>query len=253
MQEEDVVRERCGTINYASPEQLDANLELFDHRSDIFSLGVILLQLFCPTYSKMELYKLFEKSKNGQSLLENVLFQDKEINDLILKCISKDPSQRPSLNDIKLIVQQKEEWINNYLQQTDVCSFQAQFSQEDEDEESTTQKQLGGTERKWQKKFCKIIRKTMYIYKSEAHKKAENSIQLSLSKINFIQDSQQLEIMHPQMIKFTLRFDEPNIQELKKILLQIQKLITINYVGSNNCRRSMKEQFTSSSERLAHQ
>lgn len=102
-------------------------------------------------------------------------------------------------------------------------------------------------------RFCKIIRKTMYIYKSEAHKKAENSIQLSLSKINFIQDSQQLEIMHPQMIKFTLRFDEPNIQELKKILLQIQKLITINYVGSNNCRRSMKEQFTSSSERLAHQ
>lgn len=47
----DTITEKCGTITYASPEQLNANYDNFDYRADIYSLGVIMLQLFCPAYS----------------------------------------------------------------------------------------------------------------------------------------------------------------------------------------------------------
>lgn len=49
------ITQKCGTIIYASPEQLNTVLESFDQRSDIYSIGVIMAQLFCPTYSYLEM------------------------------------------------------------------------------------------------------------------------------------------------------------------------------------------------------
>lgn len=54
MSEDTNITEKCGTSTYSSPEQLDANLDIFDHRSDIYSLGVVLIQLFSLPKTDME-------------------------------------------------------------------------------------------------------------------------------------------------------------------------------------------------------
>jgi len=52
--EEEKITRNCGTKIYASPEQQAANVKTFDHRSDIYSLAIVILQLFYPMKTSME-------------------------------------------------------------------------------------------------------------------------------------------------------------------------------------------------------
>jgi serine/threonine protein kinase len=48
---------------YASPEQISADMELFDWRTDIYSLGIIMLQLLNPFATTMELLQSIKLCK----------------------------------------------------------------------------------------------------------------------------------------------------------------------------------------------
>ncbi|KRX03702.1 Protein kinase-like domain [Pseudocohnilembus persalinus] len=92
----DEFTKNCGTATYASPEQSEGDINC-DFRADIYSLGVVILQLFhiCPTL--MELSQIIKKCKKG-ILPEN--FQPQKIGQIVIRCLNRDPKKRPTLQEI---------------------------------------------------------------------------------------------------------------------------------------------------------
>lgn len=115
--------------------------------------------------------------------------QDKDISNIINQCLQKDPNQRPSLNEIRILMIQKEECIKNQIQSTSAYSFQAKFSLDEDDspEEKKGSVILDVSENKikknWEVKFCKIINNSLYIFRSKTHKKAEKLYELWKCKL----------------------------------------------------------------------
>jgi translation initiation factor 2-alpha kinase 3 len=87
---------QAGTELYMSPEQLEG-ID-YDHKVDIYALGLILFELFIPFNTEMEKNETFESLK-AFKLPRKFL----EMN-LIYSMLSKDSSKRPEasriLNDL---------------------------------------------------------------------------------------------------------------------------------------------------------
>lgn len=91
-----------GTIAYASPEQMEG--KDLDHRSDIYSLGIMMFQMLTgklPIFSEVQGFGGWYKAHTSQRPLtfEKVapkLQIPSEIKDLIYSCLAKKPAQRPS-------------------------------------------------------------------------------------------------------------------------------------------------------------
>ena len=87
-----------GTLSYASPEQLKRGR--YNTKTDIFSLGLILYQLFMPCFSTvMERMIHFEQIRGGviPSIFASHYPRHAE---LIKACVSYDPLKRPSAAEI---------------------------------------------------------------------------------------------------------------------------------------------------------
>lgn len=74
-----------GTYNYMSPEQRDS-ADNVTERSDLFSIGVIMYELFTD---KLPLGRFPAPSELNSSL-------SKELNEIILSCLETDPEKRPA-------------------------------------------------------------------------------------------------------------------------------------------------------------
>ncbi|KAK3729626.1 hypothetical protein QZH41_017669, partial [Actinostola sp. cb2023] len=95
-----------GTCTYASPEQL-RNSD-YDNRADIYSLGIILFELFYPFNTEMERVTCIKNLRQG-TLPEDITrkwprqvskdFRNKR-SELILKMVDTKPSKRPSAQSI---------------------------------------------------------------------------------------------------------------------------------------------------------
>ncbi len=85
-----------GSVHYISPEQAQGNE--VDMRSDIYSFGVLLYELFCGTvpFSGAEAVSIAMKHVNEIPVSPNEKNPSvpKGINDIILKCIQKNPDSR---------------------------------------------------------------------------------------------------------------------------------------------------------------
>ncbi|MEK7486792.1 MAG: serine/threonine-protein kinase [Planctomycetota bacterium] len=90
--------EFLGTPNYMSPEQLSGSQEFLDHRSDIFSLGILLYELLTLKLPSTQT----EFSAIIQEQIQADFFPPKEINrkipkalsDICVKALSRSPEDR---------------------------------------------------------------------------------------------------------------------------------------------------------------
>jgi len=102
-----------GTTCYASPEQLMQ--KNYDKSTDIYSLGIILFELFCPFRTEMERSLCIDKLKKSSQFPNSISKHWPRECEIIKSMISKDPKSRPStlelMNDEKFM--NKEEIISS--------------------------------------------------------------------------------------------------------------------------------------------
>lgn len=109
LENNDMVRHNgFGTRLYAAKEQLDG---MCSKKSDIYSLGVILIELLSKCITVMECYKKVERVQKGESLTEIEAEQCK----LIKRLLSHQINKRPDISELKNIVQLKLESSSNEL------------------------------------------------------------------------------------------------------------------------------------------
>ena len=92
-----------GSVMYMSPEQIDRETDI-DFRSDIYSLGAVMYEAltgqtpFTGTLVRKILDDVRHKVPETPSHFGN-LAVPKVLSDLTMKCLSKDPDDRPSSAD----------------------------------------------------------------------------------------------------------------------------------------------------------
>ena len=86
-----------GTPLYLAPEQETSD---YNHKVDIFALGLVLLEL-CFKYSTFhELYKVLVKIRTENDLPEEIIKTFPVESQIILLMTSKDPNERPDAADL---------------------------------------------------------------------------------------------------------------------------------------------------------
>ena len=91
----DMNYEEVGTYGYIAPEILEGNK--YNYKADLYSLGVVILEIFSEFKTNMEkilVIKEFLKNKCDNN----------ELNKLILGLINKNPDNRISLDEVKIIL-----------------------------------------------------------------------------------------------------------------------------------------------------
>lgn len=86
-----------GTASYAAPEQLKSRT--YGPEADVFSMGLILLELFCSFGTEHERIHTFHdcrRQKLPPWLLENY----PDVSSIILRCTQCDPTKRPTASDL---------------------------------------------------------------------------------------------------------------------------------------------------------
>jgi serine/threonine protein kinase len=89
-----------GTASYAAPEQLDSHA--YGPKADIFSLGLILLELLCRFQTAHERAMAFRDCRHQRVVLP-INLPKETVSDfltIIIDCTSIDPDQRPSANSL---------------------------------------------------------------------------------------------------------------------------------------------------------
>jgi len=88
-----------GTASYASPEQTTSGV--YGPAADVFSLGLILLELLSNFTSEHERARAFHDCRHGRDLAPWMRRDHPEAHALILACTQADWTRRPSASDIQ--------------------------------------------------------------------------------------------------------------------------------------------------------
>lgn len=91
-----------GTRSYAAPEQLTT--KTYSTAADIFSLGLILLELVCCFETEHERLYNFQKCRQEGGVQEWLMENYPEIANVVIACTRLDPMQRPSANAVLGII-----------------------------------------------------------------------------------------------------------------------------------------------------
>lgn len=94
-----------GTASYASPEQIES--KSYGTAADVYSLGLIILELFSNFTSEHERAKAFLACRRDGELDSGLKHYFPEVATLILACTNKDCSRRPTARDIQAEFQER--------------------------------------------------------------------------------------------------------------------------------------------------
>ena len=92
------LQENVGTPLYQSPEQIDN--KFYNEKVDIYAIGVILYEMCSLFRTSMDRRESLEKLRFNQNINSYVKENFKIETCLILKMTSRDPSKRPSAEEI---------------------------------------------------------------------------------------------------------------------------------------------------------
>ncbi len=99
-----------GTAHYISPEQ--AKGEVFDHRTDIYSLGIVMYEMLTADVPfrggssiDISLKHIYEKPLKPSELIDNI---PEKLEKIVMHCIEKDPQSR--YPDIKELLEDLQEY-----------------------------------------------------------------------------------------------------------------------------------------------
>ncbi|KAL6441256.1 hypothetical protein ACFW04_003490 [Cataglyphis niger] len=81
----------CGTHMYAAPEQLQGKC---DPKSDIYSVGIVLIELLIPTQTQMELSSIIRCIKHG-NIPTGLPAERHKWAQMIIQMVQEDPAKRP--------------------------------------------------------------------------------------------------------------------------------------------------------------
>ncbi|RZF40744.1 hypothetical protein LSTR_LSTR013414 [Laodelphax striatellus] len=95
---------RVGTKMYAAPEQIKG---LCDPRSDIYSMGIILLELIIPFQTDMERSKVIQQLKQGK-MPTDLAASRPDLSKIISRTVSKCASKRPTATELLKMMNTKE-------------------------------------------------------------------------------------------------------------------------------------------------
>jgi serine/threonine protein kinase len=107
-----------GTLPYMAPEQARGEVERIDPRTDVFSLGAVLYELLTgrPPYQAESREHLLRAVRDGDIVpaIEHKAEIARALNDLCMRCLAKDPTQRFSsaaeLRDAIRRYQRRQRW-----------------------------------------------------------------------------------------------------------------------------------------------
>lgn len=94
------IKENVGTPLYQSPEQIDG--KPYDEKVDIYSLGIILLELCCFFKTQSERRFVLENVRNKELIPLSIQEKYPEMFILIQMMTDRDPSKRLCTNEIFL-------------------------------------------------------------------------------------------------------------------------------------------------------
>lgn len=116
-----------GTAAYASPEQVTT--DDYDSSADIYSLGLILLELFSNFTSEHERAKGFNDCRAGRVVAPWLRQTYPQVSEFILMCTETKPILRPTCSDILSAMEKMNE--SGSLQLAEIEMLQREISSKD--------------------------------------------------------------------------------------------------------------------------
>jgi translation initiation factor 2-alpha kinase 4 len=157
---------RIGTTMYASPEQMGT--AKYTKKSDYYSLGLVLVEVFHPMQTEMERLKLFQSIRKKEKIEVQFLGgRANKLGALIEGLLRHEPSQRIALDELL----------------ARICAEELRFSREHLGEMIGPVEFRKEGEHTWCQKYLMIMHGKLFIFTASGNQKAEQQIDLQEFKI----------------------------------------------------------------------
>ena len=215
-----------GTPQYASPEQLNENF--YDLKSDIYSMGIILLEMIYPFRTEMERHTIFKDLRQLGKVPEKLQDNFPELCKLIVQMTSNCSTARP---EAKEVVQKIKNFILNFQEKfsnrtkksrcisddiTNTISYEIFCHYFDDSEEEVPSKYFRKSSKP---NFARILNDKLLIFSSKNSTKASSIYNLRECIIKI--DNYILVIDHPYLAKLGIKVSLP---ETNKVFLNTLRL-----------------------------
>jgi serine/threonine protein kinase len=215
-----------GTPQYASPEQLNENF--YDLKSDIYSMGIILLEMIYPLRTDMERYTIFKDLRQYGKVPQKLEDNFPELTKLIIQMTSNCSTARP---EAKEVVEKIKTFITNFQEKylnrkkrtrcisddiSNIISYEIFYQYFDDSEEEVPSKFFIKSSKTH---FAKILNDKLLILSSKNSIKASSIYNLRECNVKIENDIAIID--HPYLAKLCIKVILP---ETNKVFMKTLRL-----------------------------